>query len=39
VTDAVYDAIGTGFAFTALPAIQVKGRTKLVAVFGATDAV
>jgi adenylate cyclase len=38
VTDAVYDAIGTGFAFTALPAIQVKGRTKPVAVFGAADA-
>jgi adenylate cyclase len=38
VTDAVYDAIGTGFAFTALPAIQVKGRAKPVAVFGAADA-
>lgn len=34
VTDAVHDAIETGFAFTALPAIQVKGRRKPVAVFG-----
>jgi adenylate cyclase len=39
VTDAVHDAIGTGFAFTALPAILVKGRTKPVAVFGAAHAV
>lgn len=34
VTDAVRDAIGTGFAFSTLPAIQVKGRRKPVAVFG-----
>jgi adenylate cyclase len=38
VTDAVHDAIETGFAFTALPAIQVKGRRKPVTVFGVAHA-
>ena len=36
VTDAVHRSIASGFAFTPLSAIQVKGRTKPVEVLGAS---